>query len=92
MHNIPGGDVMALPKIKMERPSVYNGLDWLIALDEGLFAKEGLEVELIAHGEPGAPIPEDQLLRTYQWMVSWNLIDAGHEVQDFVNTDVMPRV
>jgi hypothetical protein len=41
---------MALPKIKMERPSVYNGLDWLIALDEGLFAKEGLEVELIAHG------------------------------------------
>ena len=50
MHNIPGGDVMALPKIKMERPSAYNGLDWLIALDEGFFAKEGLEVELIAHG------------------------------------------
>jgi NitT/TauT family transport system substrate-binding protein len=41
---------MTLPKIKMERPSVYNGLDWLVALDEGLFAKEGLEVELIAHG------------------------------------------
>jgi NitT/TauT family transport system substrate-binding protein len=34
----------------MERPSVYNGLDWLVALDEGLFAKEGLAVELIAHG------------------------------------------
>ena len=41
---------MTLPKIKMERPSVYNGLDWLVALDEGLFTKEGLEVELIAHG------------------------------------------
>ena len=41
---------MAYPKIKMERPSVYNGLDWLVALDEGLFAKEGLDVELIAHG------------------------------------------
>jgi NitT/TauT family transport system substrate-binding protein len=41
---------MKYPKIKMERPSVYNGLDWLVALDEGLFAKEGLEVELIAHG------------------------------------------
>ena len=41
---------MAFPKIKMEKPSVYNGLDWLVALDEGLFAKEGLEVELIAHG------------------------------------------
>jgi len=34
----------------MEKPSVYNGLDWLVALDEGLFAKEGLEVELVAHG------------------------------------------
>jgi hypothetical protein len=31
-------------------------------------------------------------MRTYQWMVSWNLIDAGHEVQDLVNTDVMPPV
>jgi NitT/TauT family transport system substrate-binding protein len=41
---------MAFPKIKMEKPSVYNGLDWLVALDEGLFAKEGLEVELVAHG------------------------------------------
>jgi NitT/TauT family transport system substrate-binding protein len=41
---------MAYPKIKMERPSVYNGLDWLVALDEGLFAKEGLDVELVAHG------------------------------------------
>jgi NitT/TauT family transport system substrate-binding protein len=41
---------MTYPKIKMERPSVYNGLDWLVALDEGLFAREGLDVELIAHG------------------------------------------
>jgi NitT/TauT family transport system substrate-binding protein len=41
---------MAYPKIKMERPSVYSGLDWLVALDEGLFANEGIEVELIAHG------------------------------------------
>ena len=42
--------------------------------------------------EPGKPIPEEQLMRTYQWMVSWNLIDAGHEVQDLVNTNLMPRV
>jgi NitT/TauT family transport system substrate-binding protein len=41
---------MTDPKIQMEKPSVYNGLDWLVALDEGLFAKEGLEVELVAHG------------------------------------------
>ena len=47
---------------------------------------------LIIFVEPGKPIPEEQLMRTYQWMVSWNLIDAGHKVQDLVNTDVMPRV
>ena len=41
---------MTYPKIKMEKPSVYNGLDWLVALDEGLFANQGLEVELVAHG------------------------------------------
>jgi hypothetical protein len=28
-------------------------------------------------------------MRIYQWMVSWNLIDVGHEVQDLVNTQVM---
>jgi NitT/TauT family transport system substrate-binding protein len=39
--------------------------------------------------EPGKPIPQEQLMRTYDWMVSWNLIDAGHEVQDLVNTQVM---
>ena len=43
----------------------------------------------IAFIEPGKPIPEEQLMRTYQWMVSWNLIDEGHEVQDLVNTQVM---
>ena len=41
---------MTYPKIRMEKPSVYNGLDWLVALDEGLFANQGLEVELVAHG------------------------------------------
>src|SRR5215510_394576 len=40
----------------------------------------------------GGTIPEAQLMRTFQWMVTWNLIDAGHEVQHLVNTDVMPRV
>ena len=39
--------------------------------------------------EPGKPIPNEQLMRTYDWMVSWNLIDSGHEVQDLVNTQVM---
>jgi NitT/TauT family transport system substrate-binding protein len=39
--------------------------------------------------EPGQPIPAEQLMRTYQWMVSWNLIDAGHEVQSLVNTEML---
>jgi NitT/TauT family transport system substrate-binding protein len=62
---------MAYPKIKMERPSVYNGLDWLVALDEGLFAKEGLEVELIAHGGERA---------TNLSVADWNQVpsNAGH--------------
>jgi hypothetical protein len=34
-------------------------------------------------------IPEEQLTRTCDWMVSWNLIDAGHEVRDFINASVM---
>jgi len=41
---------MTHPTIRMEKPSVYNGLDWLVASDEGLFAKEGLNVELVTHG------------------------------------------
>ena len=53
---------------------------------------EDFNLKRITFVEPGKPIPEDQLLRTYQWMVSWDLIDAGHEVQDLVNTDVMSRV
>ena len=34
------------------------------------------------------PIPEDELQRTYEWMVSWNMIDAGHTVDDLVHADV----
>jgi NitT/TauT family transport system substrate-binding protein len=41
--------------------------------------------------EPGQPIPHEQLMRTYDWMVSWNLIDPGHEVQDLINTGVMAQ-
>ena len=41
---------MSYPKITMERPNPYNGLDWIVALDEGLFEKEGLDIELVGHG------------------------------------------
>ena len=35
-----------------------------------------------------APIPEEELQRTYEWMVSWNLIDPGYTFQDLVHADV----
>lgn len=31
------------------------------------------------------PIPEDEFRRTYDWMVSWNLIREGHRVDDLVD-------
>ena len=38
--------------------------------------------------EPGTPIPEDELQRTYDWMVSWDLISQGLQKDDLVNTQV----
>ena len=63
---------MAYPKITMERPSAYNGLDWIVALDEGLFEKEGLDVELVAHGAGGR--------KTDVGITDWNKIrsTSGH--------------
>ncbi len=39
--------------------------------------------------EPGQPIPQWQLMNTYNWMVSKNLIDADHVVEDLINPKVM---
>ncbi|MBI4199201.1 MAG: ABC transporter substrate-binding protein [Chloroflexi bacterium] len=36
-----------------------------------------------------APIPGEELQRTYDWMVSWNLINPGQSFQDLVHTDTM---
>lgn len=62
---------MAYPQIRMERPNPYNGLDWLVALDEGLFTKEGLDVELVAHGGEK---------KTNVNIIDWNKVssNAGH--------------
>ncbi|MGH7845091.1 MAG: ABC transporter substrate-binding protein [Candidatus Binatia bacterium] len=62
---------MSHPTIRMERPSVYNGLDWLVAMDEGLFAKEGLSIELVAHGGEK---------KTNVAVTDWNQVksNAGH--------------
>ncbi|MBI2986624.1 MAG: ABC transporter substrate-binding protein [Deltaproteobacteria bacterium] len=62
---------MAYPKIKMERPNPYNGLDWIVAADESLFANEGLDVELVPHGGEK---------KTNIDITDWNQIpsNAGH--------------
>ena len=41
---------MAYKKVTMEKPSPFNGLEWIVAKDEGMFEKEGLDVEFIDHG------------------------------------------
>ena len=38
-----------------------------------------------------SPIPEDELQRTYEWMVSWNMIDAGHAADDLVHIQVQSQ-
>jgi len=31
-------------------------------------------------------IPDDEFQRTYEWMVSWNLIEGGHSIEGLVDT------
>ena len=38
-----------------------------------------------------SPIPEDELKRTYDWMVSWDMIDGGHTTDDLVRTNVQEQ-
>ena len=38
--------------------------------------------------EPGSPIPEDEMQRTYEWMVRWDLIGEGLGADDLVNTKI----
>jgi NitT/TauT family transport system substrate-binding protein len=54
---------MAYKKVTMEKPSPFNGLDWIVARDEGLLEKEGLNVEFIDHGTP----TETDLSLTNAW-------------------------
>jgi NitT/TauT family transport system substrate-binding protein len=32
-----------------------------------------------------APIPEEELQRTYQWMVGWNMLDGGTGAEDLID-------
>ena len=33
-----------------------------------------------------APIPEDELQRTYQWMLGWNMLDEGSGAESLVDS------
>jgi hypothetical protein len=65
-------------------------LSYFIEREKGTEVKEltieDFNLNRIIFVEPGKPIPEEQLTRTYRWMVSWNLIEAGHEVQELIRT------
>lgn len=51
----------------------------------GLLTPDDFNLNRLVFVEP-APIPDDELQRTYDWMVGWDLIDSGHSVEDLVNT------
>jgi NitT/TauT family transport system substrate-binding protein len=40
---------------------------------------------------PPTPIPEDEFVRTYDWMVSWNLIQGGQCANDLVDLDLQSK-
>jgi NitT/TauT family transport system substrate-binding protein len=40
---------------------------------------------------PPTPIPEDEFQRTYDWMVSWNLIQGGQCVTDLVDLEIQGK-
>ena len=33
-----------------------------------------------------APIPEEELQRTYQWMLSWDMLDGGTDAEDLIDS------
>jgi NitT/TauT family transport system substrate-binding protein len=37
---------------------------------------------------PPTPIPEDEFQRTYEWMVSWNLIEGGKCLDDLIDVQL----
>jgi len=47
---------------------------------------EDFNLARLVYVEP-SPIPEVEFQRTYEWMVSWNLIKPGHCIEDLVNKD-----
>ena len=44
--------------------------------------------ELLQFKDPG-PVPEVDFQRTYDWLVNWNLIEAGQSMEDLVDNRVV---
>ena len=59
----------------IERVRAFNGLDVLVARDEGLFAAEGLDLR-IAPASPDAPSTTDGTL-THPVSIQGQLMDRG---------------
>lgn len=38
-----------------------------------------------------APIPKDEMQRTYEWMKSWGFLETGREVDDLVSAEVQAK-
>jgi NitT/TauT family transport system substrate-binding protein len=72
---------------KRKYTSYYINAERDLHPELGILTPGDFNLTRLVFVEP-TPIPEDQLKRTYEWMVSWNLIDEGQTVEDLVNTEL----
>ncbi|MBM3222479.1 MAG: hypothetical protein FJZ47_01555 [Candidatus Tectomicrobia bacterium] len=88
----------------IEPVRAFNGLDVLMALDEGLFAAEGLEVQLarppVAALTPAAfqlsrikvkapePVVVEDARLEWEWMASWGILHGAFDAAAHINAAV----
>jgi hypothetical protein len=86
-----------MKKLVLETTAPFQGLPELVAYDEGLFAKEGLEIAALKVEElrasrlvvcDPAPIPLDELQRTYDWLKGWGMLEETASPLQLVNMQV----
>ena len=66
-------------------------IDYDAAPEVQALTVDDFDLNRLVYIEPGTPIPEDELQKTYEWMVSWNLIDVGSTKEDLVNTELVAQ-
>ena len=71
-----------------KRAYVHYFIDLDPAEEVKALTVDDFNLNRLVYIEPGTPIPEDELQRTYDWMVSWDLIGEGLGTDDLVNTRV----